>query len=379
MIRLLIADDSPVFRHFLKQCIAEMDGVELVGEARNGEDALAKIAALKPDAITLDMSMPRLSGMQVLREMRKKHTAMKAIVLTSGSEGEAGLTVEALDAGAFDFILKPDASVVDAKGFMIEALFPRLKAISRSLASRRVKLSGISEKSVVHSKTFTARSLPDVIAIGSSTGGPEALNTVLSALPGSLNVPIVLTQHMPTLFLKSLAERLERETALTCALAEEGAVLSGGHIYIAPGETHLELSRQGQNVMCHLVDKPPVHHCRPAVDPMFFSLATLAPRIRTFAIVLTGMGEDGAAGAKAISDAKGYVIAQNQQSSVVWGMPGATVACGAAQEVLSLIEIAPAIVAMCGGKVSTRDGAETGENVGASVGGNEGGYASSAI
>ena len=188
---------------------------------------------------------------------------------------------------------------------------------------------------------------PDVVAIGSSTGGPAALHAVLSALPGSFGTPVVLTQHMPKPFLQSLAERLERETALHCRLASDGLILKAGNIYIAPGDTHLELDRLGMNLACHLVDAPPVHHCRPAVDPMFFSLAKLAPRIRTLAVVLTGMGEDGAAGAKAIGDARGYVITQDQKSSVVWGMPGATVKCGAANDVLPLDAIAPAIINAC--------------------------------
>jgi len=371
MIRLLIADDSPVFRHFLKKCIAEMDDVELVGEARNGEDALEKINALNPDVVTLDMTMPRMNGMQTLGEIRKNHSDIKAIMLTSGSEDEAGMTVEALDAGAFDFILKPDASVVDTKAFMLDALLPRFSALAKTVASRQQKTNNSDLRKNVRAGIFKCKSIPDVIAIGSSTGGPEALNTVLRTLPRDLKAPIVLTQHMPALFLKSLADRLERETALTCQLAEEGTILKAGHIYIAPGETHLELSRQGQHVMCHLVDKPPVHHCRPAVDPMFFSLAAMAPRIRTFAIVLTGMGEDGAAGAKAIHDAKGYVIAQNQESSVVWGMPGATVVCGAADEVLPLTDIAPAVIAVCEGNTVRQDKTNTGDN--------EGRYASRAI
>ncbi|MDQ6987793.1 MAG: chemotaxis-specific protein-glutamate methyltransferase CheB [Mariprofundaceae bacterium] len=348
MIRLLIADDSPVFRHFLKKCMADMDDVEIVGEARDGEDTLAKITTLNPDVVTLDMSMPHMNGMQALHAMRKECPAVKAIVLTSGDESEADLTVAALDAGAFDFILKPHASVRDAKADLIASLYPRLQAVGKMIrqsATRRQNLSAIKRQPEVNKAVRIG--VPDVIAIGASTGGPQALHAVLSALPDSLKVPIVLTQHMPKLFLQSLSERLERETALTCTLADEGTILQGGHIYIAPGDVHLELSRQGMNLLCHLVDSPAVHYCRPAVDPMFFSLAALAPRIRTLAVVLTGMGEDGAAGAKAISDAKGYVISQDQASSVVWGMPGATLACGAAHAVLPLDDIAAAVMAMC--------------------------------
>ncbi|MDX8392015.1 MAG: chemotaxis-specific protein-glutamate methyltransferase CheB [Mariprofundaceae bacterium] len=347
MIRLLITDDSAVFRHFLRKCVVDMAGVEIVGEARHGEDALEKITVLKPDVITLDMSMPRMDGMQTLHMMRKEHPTVKAVVVTSGDERGAGRTVDALNAGAFDFILKPDASIDDAKARLTAALYPRLQAAAKAaqLAGARPNLKPIQRKPKTHARI--KRSIPDVVAIGASTGGPEALHKVLSALPASLKIPVVLTQHMPKLFLQSLSERLERETALTCTLASEGTVLRGGHIYIAPGDSHLELSRMGMDLQCHLVDAPPVHHCRPAVDPMFFSLAALAPRVHTLAVVLTGMGEDGAAGAKAICDAKGYVIAQDQASSVVWGMPGATAACGAAHEILPLHQISAAIENMC--------------------------------
>jgi len=344
MIRLLIADDSPVFRHFLRKCVARMQGVEVAGEARHGEDALLKIAELKPDVMTLDMTMPRMDGMQVLHTMKRDYPDLPAIVLTSGNESEAALTVEALDAGAFDFILKPHVADGDPEAFLIEALYPRIKAAYKP---PRRSAANPTAMHVMRSTVSSAAARPDLVAIGSSTGGPQALHAVLGALPVDFPVPVVLTQHMPKLFMQPLADRLEKETALSCCLAEEGMKLARGYIYVAPGEHHLELMREGMDIVCRLSDAPPVHHCRPAVDPMFYSLAALAPRVNTLAVVLTGMGEDGAAGAKAIAGKRGHVIAQDEKSSVVWGMPGATVKCGAAHEVLPLDQIAAAIIARC--------------------------------
>jgi len=345
MIRLLIADDSPVFRHFLRKCVAGMEGVEVAGEARHGEDALARIAELKPDVMTLDMTMPRMNGMQVLHTLRKDFPDLPAIVLTSGNESEAERTVEALDAGAFDFILKPQLSDGDPVAFLIDALYPRIMAACKS--RRRRPLATVSPKPALRSSGSSAAGRPDLVAIGSSTGGPAALHAVLGSLPDNFPVPVVVTQHMPKLFLQPLADRLEKETALSCHLAVDGMTLERGHIYVAPGESHLELQREGVEIVCRLSAAPPVHHCRPAVDPMFYSLAALAPRLNTLAVVLTGMGEDGAAGAKAIAEKRGHVIAQDEKTSVVWGMPGATVRCGAAHEVLPLEQISAAIMARC--------------------------------
>jgi len=348
MIRLLIADDSPVFRHFLRKCVAQMPDVEVVGEARHGEDAMAKIAGLKPDVLTLDMTMPRMNGMQVLQSMKQDYPNLPAIVLTSSNEKEAELTVAALDAGAFDFIFKPQVSDGDPTVCLIDALLPRLKAACKSPVGGRTGPSPVrSPKPVLRTSVRAASSRPDLVAIGSSTGGPAALHTVLGALPADFPVPVVLTQHMPKLFMQPLADRLEKETALSCHLAEEGMTLERGHIYVAPGEHHLKLQREGMDIVCRLSEDPPVHHCRPAVDPMFYSLAALAPRVNTLAVVLTGMGEDGALGAKAIAEKRGHVIAQDEKSSVVWGMPGATVKCGGAHEVLPLDQIAAAIMKRC--------------------------------
>ena len=198
--------------------------------------------------------------------------------------------------------------------------------------------------SVVRPARELALFQPDVVAIGSSTGGPAALGTVISALPGDYSLPITITQHMPKSFVQSLAMRLDRESNLTCLVAEQGMVLQKSHVYLAPGEMHMEVERQGTSLVVQLCDGPRVNHCKPSVDKTFYSLAKHSPTVKTLAVVLTGMGADGAAGAKAIAAAKGYVVVQDEASSAVWGMPGATVKMGAANDILPLDQIASALM-----------------------------------
>ncbi len=350
-IRVLIADDSPVFRHFLKKCLAKMGDVEVAGEARDGAQALERMGELRPDVVTLDMTMPRMNGMETLKAMRSRFPDIPAIVLTSADEDEAALTMEALEAGAFEFVLKPGHGESGERR-LIELLHPRLREAAKVARAR-----GVSARRMPRQRPASARPQaaapkppsgfrPDILAIGASTGGPSALHTLLSALPEDFPLPVVLTQHMPANFLVSLAERLDRETRLSACVAEDGMPLEAGRIHIAPGGRHLEIVRTAAGLACRLSDAPSEHHCKPAVDPMFRSLAALSG-LKVLAVVLTGMGADGAAGALTIREAGGHVIAQDEASSVVWGMPGATVKLGAAHEVLPLADIAPTITAIC--------------------------------
>lgn len=369
-IRLLIADDSPVFRFYLKKCVAKMDGVEVAGEARDGVEALEQMAALRPDVVTLDMTMPRMNGMDTLKEMQRRFPNIPAIVLTSADEEEANLTLEALENGAFEFVLKPGHGP-DGERRLIELLHPRLIEAARQsragagdragagAARRRPAAPGATPKPAPRAANPPRRAAPSasqpagrpgILAIGSSTGGPTALHRVLAGLPAGFPLPIVLTQHMPANFLVSLAERLTRETPIETRVAEDGMPLAPGRALLAPGGRHMEIARQGGALVCQLNDGPSEHHCKPAVDPMFRSLAALAPRLSTLAVVLTGMGADGAAGALAIREAGGQVIAQDEATSVVWGMPGATVKLGAAHQVLPLEAIAPAILEAAGAR-----------------------------
>ncbi len=347
-IRALIVDDSVVFRSFMRRCLNDIDGVDVVGTASDGKMALRQVEQLKPDVLTLDMNMPLMNGIEVLQALQQQAPDTRVIVVSCETETDAERTIEALESGACDFIIKPTASSKDAQSELTKSLSRRLfsaQSVGRVASSKRM-VSQTQAASFRKSASFC----PDVIAIGSSTGGPAALSAVFSILPESIPAPITITQHMPKLFVQSLASRLNKESKLTVQVAEDGMKLLPGQVYIAPGEIHMEVVRKGIGLAAKLMDGPKMHHCKPAVDWTFYSLAKLSPVVKTLAIVLTGMGVDGADGAKKIGEAKGYVIAQDEASSAVWGMPGSTVKVGAANDVLPLDQIAGAIVQIAGGK-----------------------------
>jgi len=347
-VRALIVDDSVVFRSFMRRCLNDIDGIEVVGTASDGKMALRQIEQLKPDVITLDMNMPLMTGIEVLQVLQEKDPDRNVIMVSCETETDAERTIEALESGACDFIIKPKASSKDAQAELTKQLSRRLfstQSVGRVVHGKRLVRR---TRTASFSKPVSFR--PDIVAIGSSTGGPAALSALFAALPGTIPVPITITQHMPKLFVQSLASRLDKESKLTVLVAEDGMVFSPGHVYIAPGEIHMEVVRKGIGLAAKLVDGPKVHHCKPAVDRTFYALAKLAPVVRTLAIVLTGMGADGADGAKKIRESKGYVIAQDEASSTVWGMPGSTVKAGAADDVLPLDQIAGATTQITGGR-----------------------------
>jgi len=347
-IRVLIVDDDVIFRSFLRGCLSQLSNVEVLDVARDGREALKKVMLLKPDLVTLDMEMPFLTGIEVLKCLQTEAPQTRALVISNESETTADRTVEALESGAYDFVLKSICAGKNPREALQKVLKEKI-SLARSVAAvtqrGRRKHKPVT---MVRNSSRNNKTCPDVIAIGSSTGGPVALHKLLHVFPASFSVPIIVTQHMPKLFLISLAERLEKDTALTCKLAEDGMALEAGCIYVAPGDVHMKIERIGAKLCVHLSDGERVNHCKPAVDVMFHSLAALAPRVRSLAVVLTGMGNDGAAGAKALADKKTHVIVQDKDSSVVWGMPGETVKIGAATEVLPLKDIAASIMTCCG-------------------------------
>jgi len=353
-LRALIVDDSVVFRSFMRQCLNAIEGVDVVGTASDGRMALRQIEQLKPDVVTLDMEMPQMSGIEVLKALQNKAPDSKVIVVSCATETDAERTIEALESGACDFIIKPSASSINAKDELIKHLSRRLftaQSVGRVIRGKRMIRQ---TQAASFKKPLSFR--PDVIAIGSSTGGPAALSTLFSALPANIPVPLTITQHMPKLFVQSLASRLNKESKLSVLVAEDGMALKPGHVYVAPGEIHMEVVRKGIGLAIKLVDGPKLHHCKPAVDRTFYALARLSPVVKTLAVVLTGMGADGADGAKKIGEAKGYVIAQDEASSAVWGMPGSTVKAGAANDVLPLDHIAGALSQIVGERKTATGG-----------------------
>jgi two-component system chemotaxis response regulator CheB len=368
MINVLVVDDSVVVRRLIVDALGGAPNIAVAGTAANGLLAQAKIDQLKPDVITMDIEMPQMDGITAVKELRKRHPRIPVIMFSTLSAAGAGATLEALAAGATDYVTKPSnvGSVAESIAAVRDQLVPKIIALAGrrpgapvrpgpasgrpGAAPPRPGLAPGPARPGATAPTAPARparrgpqSRVDILAIGSSTGGPDALTKVLTAMPGDLPVPVVVTQHMPPVFTRMFAERLDRSVSLTVVEAAEGMELAAGTVYIAPGDKHLLLRRRGAATVTQLSSAPPENSCRPAVDVMFRSVAALYGA-STYAAVLTGMGHDGRGGAKVLRDAGAEVLAQDEASSVVWGMPGAVVGAGLADEVLPLDKIAGCLV-----------------------------------
>jgi two-component system chemotaxis response regulator CheB len=366
MISVLVVDDSVVVRRLIVDALGSAENVEVVGTASNGLLAQAKIDQLKPDVITMDIEMPQMDGIEAVRELRKRHKQVPVIMFSTLSAAGASATLEALAAGATDYVTKPSnvGSVAESIAAVREQLVPKIHALGGKRRAPAAPAAAPARPGMAPSRPGVAPSRPgmapagpparpaakrapggriDLLAIGSSTGGPDALTKVLQGMPADLPVPIVITQHMPPVFTKMFAERLDRSTPLRVVEAGDGMELTAGCAYIAPGDHHLVLNRRGTATLTQLSGAPPENSCRPAVDVMFRSVATLYGA-SAFATVLTGMGHDGRDGAKVMRDAGSEILAQDEASSVVWGMPGAVVGARLADEVLPLDRIASFLV-----------------------------------
>jgi two-component system, chemotaxis family, protein-glutamate methylesterase/glutaminase len=342
MIKVLVVDDSVVVRRLIVDALGGAPNIEVIGTAANGLLAQAKIDQLKPDAVTMDIEMPQMNGIEAVKQLRKRHPRLPVIMFSTLSAAGASATLEALAAGATDYVTKPSnvGSVAESIAAVREQLVPKIHALAG-----RARPAGPPPRPLT---ARPARRGPqgkiEIIAIGSSTGGPDALTKVLTGLPTDLPVPIVVTQHMPPVFTRMFAERLDRSTPLTVVEAAEGMAVTAGTAYIAPGDRHLVVHRRGAATVVRLSGAPPENSCRPAVDVMYRSVAALYGG-SALAAVLTGMGHDGRGGAKVLRDAGAEVLAQDEQTSVVWGMPGAVVGAGLADQVLPLDQIAACLLA----------------------------------
>ncbi len=362
MISVLVVDDSVVVRRLIVDSLGDAPGIQVAGTASNGLLAQAKIDALKPDVITMDIEMPEMDGISAVRELRKRHPRIPVIMFSTLSASGASATLEALSAGATDYVTKPSnvGSIAESIAAVRQQLVPKIHALAgrgRSSGLPPRPSSSIPPSAAANRPPSAAPAGPsgaprhrgapgriDILAIGSSTGGPDAVSKVFQGLPADLPVPVVVTQHMPPVFTRMFAERLDRSTPLTVVEAADGMELTPGTAYIAPGDRHLLVVRRGTATVTQLSTAPPENSCRPAVDVMFRSVAALYGG-SAHATVLTGMGQDGRAGAAVLRDAGADILAQDEQSSVVWGMPGAVVTAGLADQILSLEKIAGCLVA----------------------------------
>ncbi len=375
MLKVLVVDDSALFRKIITKALSSIPDVVVVGEAPNGKVALQKAQQLKPDLMTLDIEMPEMDGLAVLDALRGESEAPEVIVVSAVTQRGGRLTMQALQKGAFDFITKPDSiGPEESLSALTAELTPKVKALALRHSVRKI-LRGKQVTPTVVKRPEPApkpepappidevtrrmiqiarASRPEMVLIGVSTGGPNALSILLPGFPPGIRVPILIVQHMPPLFTQALAETLSAKCPLTVKEAVDGETVKADTIYIAPGGKQMGVipGSDGQMTV-QITDDPPENNCKPAVDYLFRSVATHYPG-KAIAVILTGMGNDGTQGLRLLKRHGCFSIAQDEATSVVYGMPKAAVEAGLVDEVLPLESIAPRILTYLQGTTRQR-------------------------
>ncbi len=363
-IRVMLVDDSAVIRGMIDRWLRAETAISVVGTAPNGAAALRQLERCEPEVVVLDIEMPEMDGLAALAGLLALRPDLKVIMASTLTLRNAEISLRALRAGAADYIPKPESTRESgaAEAFQRE-LIAKIKALgaaSRLHPGRRrappraaaTARPAPAEPHSLYGKAPIALRKPSlvaprVLAIGSSTGGPQALFRLFGALKNRIRLPILITQHMPPSFTTILAEHLGRISGTPSAEGRDGEPLVPGRIYLAPGDWHMTVNDKGGQKSIQLLQTPPENFCRPAVDPMFRSLAAAyGPAV--LAVVLTGMGQDGLRGGHSVVDAGGTIVAQDEGTSVVWGMPGAVATAGLCSAVLPLDQVAPAVERMAG-------------------------------
>ena len=353
----MVVDDVAIVRRLVVDALSVESEIQVVGMAANGREALAKIPSLTPDLVILDYEMPEMDGLETLRELKKLYPRIRVVLFSTYTRHGAKVTLDALWLGADDYATKVSASnLVSAMRCVQSELIPKIKALCPPDEEREMR-AGVAAMVAAAPPMAAARASvqggrapgrlasaarTEIVAMAASTGGPRILATILEKLPADLSAPIVIVQHMPPLFTKSLAERLDGCTPLRCAEGEDGAILAPGTVWIAPGNWHMRVIREGNVATLKLSGEAPENSCRPSADPLFRSVAD-AYGSAALGVVLTGMGQDGLKGSERIRERGGAILAQDEASSVVWGMPGAVARAGIAERVLPGREIAAEI------------------------------------
>lgn len=343
--RILIVDDSSVMRSLLRTVISADPTLEVAGTASDGASALAMLGSVHPDLVLLDVEMPNMDGLETLRTLRARAYRMPVVMVSAVTMRGARVTIEALAGGASDYVTKP-ANQTDrssALRALAQDLLPRIQALTVAATGPTSRQTARFESS---RPAHVSSTLPAVVAIGASTGGPAALDVVLSALPSDFPLPVLIVQHMPELFTGMLADRLAQRCRLHVREASEGITVVPGTVYLARGNWHMEVlasARSGAPPTLYPHQGPLENHCRPAVDVLFRSVAAVYGS-SALCVVLTGMGSDGLASSRVVCARGGTVLAQDQATSVIWGMPGAVAQAGIAQRVLPLSAITPEIL-----------------------------------
>jgi two-component system chemotaxis response regulator CheB len=341
-IRVLVVDDAVVMRKLISETLARDPDIEVVGVAANGHIALQKIPVVNPDLITLDIEMPEMDGITTLRELRKTYPTLPVIMFSTLTLRAAATTLDALAAGATDYVTKPAnvGSITECIDRLQHDLVAKIK-----IHCRHIGPAGLPavNKPLAAAPRLSARppatGAVDVVCIGTSTGGPNALAEVFKGFPADFPLPILIVQHMPPVFTAMLAERLNVHGSVKFHEGAEGQLVEPGHAYIAPGGRHMQVKRTGLTPVVHLNDEPPENSCRPAVDVLFRSAVSVYGG-RILGVVMTGMGQDGMRGCEWIHERGGQVVVQDEASSVVWGMPGSVAQAGVADKIVPLNQIA---------------------------------------
>jgi two-component system, chemotaxis family, protein-glutamate methylesterase/glutaminase len=361
-IGVIIVDDSALVRRLLKEILSSDPGIEVLAVAPDPLVARELIKQHNPDVLTLDVEMPRMSGLSFLENLMRLRP-MPVVMVSSLTQRGADITLEALSLGAVDFVAKPQIDMTAGLEQVSAEVIRKVRAAAgaklrppharagKSATAGRIAKGGVDLAGAERSPSLrvgTISTTDKLIAIGASTGGTEAIREVLSAMPA--DAPgTVITQHIPAAFSGPFAARLNRDTPLRVMEAQHGDRVLPGHVYIAPGGRHLSVRRSGTQWHCHLSDEAPVNQHRPSVDVLFDSVARAAGA-NAVAALLTGMGDDGARGLKQLREAGAWTLAQDEETSVVWGMPGSAVRLGAAEQVLPLDQVAGALLRAARGR-----------------------------
>jgi two-component system chemotaxis response regulator CheB len=347
-VRVVVCDDSAVIRGLVSRMLEADPAIAVVGRAGNGREAIDLAGRLKPDVIVLDIEMPVMDGLAALPEILKADPSVRVVMASTLTTRGADVAMRALRLGAADYVPKPTTTgAIAGESSFREEIVAKVKGLARQ---RRHAVAAAPARTVPLARPALAPARagatlpPAVLAVGSSTGGPQALFTLFAGLGKAFPLPVIVTQHMPPAFTPILADHLSRVGGPPCAEAQDGEVPVAGRAYLAPGDTHLLVANERGGPRLRLSKTPPENFCRPAVDPMLRS-AVAAYGGRVLVVMLTGMGHDGLKGSEAVVAAGGRVIAQDEATSVVWGMPGAVAQKGLASAILPLPDIAAAVTA----------------------------------
>jgi len=351
-VRVMVVDDSVVIRRLVSQVLENDSMLQVVGTASNGAIGLQRIPELNPDVITLDIEMPDMDGLEMLRRVRREYPKVRIIMFSTLTDRGGTKTLEALTLGADDYVAKAsnEGSLDRSLLRLREEMIPKIKQFFRQPTEDRIaatpKQTGVTAECSIPQHTTALQHgtmQPKIVVIGVSTGGPTALGRILPTIPASFPLPILVVQHMPPLFTRLLAERLSATCQLPALEAYQGCPVEPGKILVAPGDFHMKMAKEGATIKVCLDQSPQQNSCRPAVDALFVSSGEVYGGA-VLAVILTGMGQDGLRGATILKARGASILAQDESSSVVWGMPGAVVNAGLADRVLPLEEVVPEIL-----------------------------------